>query len=280
MMKLGMEGVGVYWCIVEMLYECNGKLMLSECERIAFELRVTVDCIKSLIYSDLFERNESEFWSESALRRLENINGKSDKAKESALKRWGKESERNANALQSECAPNAIKGNKRKGKEKKEKEKKEGIPVADAPAVKVAIPSTKKETTQHWQALVDTWHQFYEQHKFEKPIFSGREPAALKSLAADLKKKVLERHNDWSEKTAVASLKMVLDYCINDPFFSSKFELHIIAPKLQSIIEGIKKNKDGKPTIAKTSQPDRSALAAELAAEFGIAEIVTYHVNG
>ena len=57
-MKEGMEGVGIFWCIAELLYEEGGFVMLSECERIAFELRTSCDVVNSIINDyDLF-RND------------------------------------------------------------------------------------------------------------------------------------------------------------------------------------------------------------------------------
>lgn len=45
----GLSGIGAYWCIIEMLYEDGGYLMLSECERIAFDLHVKKEFIEDLL---------------------------------------------------------------------------------------------------------------------------------------------------------------------------------------------------------------------------------------
>ena len=104
-MRQGMEGLGVYWCIVEMLYENDGKIMRTECERIAYELRTHSDCINAVIYEhELFQWDEFYFWSNSVLNRLKTITEKSDKARQSATKRW-----ENANAMRTQCDGNAIK---------------------------------------------------------------------------------------------------------------------------------------------------------------------------
>ena len=118
-MKYGVEGVGIFWCLVEMLYEEGGFLMLSECDRIAFELQSQCDKILSVIRDfELFENDEKSFWSNSAIERIKIRDSKSDKARKSALKRWD-----NANAMRSQCEGNAKKENKSKVKEKKRKEK-------------------------------------------------------------------------------------------------------------------------------------------------------------
>ena len=104
-MRHGMEGLGVYWCIVEMLYENDGKIMRTECERIAYELRTHSDCITAVIYEhELFHWDDLYFWSNSVLNRLKTITEKSDKARQSATKRW-----ENANAMRTQCDGNAIK---------------------------------------------------------------------------------------------------------------------------------------------------------------------------
>ena len=109
-MKYGLEGVGAYWCIIEMLYEEDGYLMLSECERIAFEMRTHSDMIADIINNfDLFVIEDEIFYSESALRRLNIRKEKSDKARKSAETRW-----KDANALQTQSESNAIKVNKSK----------------------------------------------------------------------------------------------------------------------------------------------------------------------
>lgn len=110
-MSLGMEGIGVYWCIIEMLYDENGYLPL-EYERIAFELRTKVDVIKSVINDfDLFrfdaEIDAHQFYSESALNQLNFRKEKSEKTRKSVAKRW--EYERNTNADQEKTIRNTNK---------------------------------------------------------------------------------------------------------------------------------------------------------------------------
>ena len=117
-MKQGVEGVGIFWCIVEMLYEEGGSMLLSECERIAFELRTDCERINFvLLESELFENDGKTFWSNSVLDRINKRKEKSVKAKESADKRWAY-----ANALRLECDGNAIKDSKPKETKPKETE--------------------------------------------------------------------------------------------------------------------------------------------------------------
>ena len=82
--------------------------------------------VEKIIFSyDLFKNDGEFFWSESVLIRLEKRKSIVEKRKNAAAKRWksnDKEVEQkqcisNANAVQSECTSNAIKGKERKGKE-------------------------------------------------------------------------------------------------------------------------------------------------------------------
>lgn len=123
MLTLGHEGKSVYWDLVEMLYEQNGYLMLLQCKSYAFALRTDCALLTKLVNDfGLFANDGERFWSETALRRLEQRNLKSAKAKESASKRWAT-SERNANALPTQCEGNASKGKEIKGKEIKGNDK-------------------------------------------------------------------------------------------------------------------------------------------------------------
>lgn len=124
-MSFGMEGVGIFWCIVEMLFEEGGYINLNECDRIAFELRTDSQRINQIISGfDLFKSDGSRFWSASVLRRLEVRYEKSEKARKSAEKRWG-----NADAMRTHSESNAIKerNERKKGKETNRKGEKENL---------------------------------------------------------------------------------------------------------------------------------------------------------
>jgi hypothetical protein len=116
LMRLGQAGKGVYWDIIEMLYEQDGYLLLSECESYAFALRTDCDLLTKLLTEfELFQNDGTSFWSNAVLTRLELRKGKSAKASESAAKRW-----QNANAMRTHSEGNASKGKESKGKEIKE----------------------------------------------------------------------------------------------------------------------------------------------------------------
>ena len=118
-MKHGMLGIGVYWCLIEMLAEESGYLMLSQCQRIAFELRTDYNVIESVINDfGLFHKDDVKFWSESLLRRLKVYLDKSQHASEMAHRRWEKH-KGNTKAMPKHSQSNATKVKESKVKESK-----------------------------------------------------------------------------------------------------------------------------------------------------------------
>lgn len=126
LIKHGFEGYGIYWAIIEDLYQ-NANALQSDYESIAYALRTDAEKIKSIINDfDLFVFEGDFFGSLSVQRRIEERNRKSKKASHSANIRWAKyanamqtHSERNANASKSDAKK------ERKGKDSIEEDIKE-----------------------------------------------------------------------------------------------------------------------------------------------------------
>jgi len=114
---MGWEGYGLYWAIIEKLYEAGGFLT-TDYDCLAFDLRTDSERIAKVIESDLFVISNGKLHSNSVLARLRKRKGKSELARQSALKRWNKPYNRNANALPTQSEGNAIK--EIKGKERKD----------------------------------------------------------------------------------------------------------------------------------------------------------------
>ena len=111
----GMAGYGIYWAIVEDLYQ-NANALPTDYESIAFDVRTDADTLKSIVVDfGLFQVEGDSFGSMSVQRRLDEREEKSEKARGSARARW----ERNADAMPTHTERNAIKGKERKGKETK-----------------------------------------------------------------------------------------------------------------------------------------------------------------
>ena len=108
--KHGYEGYGLYWALIEDLYQ-NGNVMPLDYDFIAYDMRTSSEVVRSIINDfDLFEVDDDTFGSLSIQRRLDKRNVKSRKARQSAMKRWGDDDNKvqnNANALQTHCDNNA-----------------------------------------------------------------------------------------------------------------------------------------------------------------------------
>ena len=123
--KHGMIGYGVFWAIVEDLYN-NANALRTDYDGIAYDLRLHSDIVKSVVNDfDLFQINGDYFGSSSVQARLDQRNEKSLSARKSASYRWNKKEE-DANALQTLSEGNAKK--ERKGKEIKGKEINNTVP--------------------------------------------------------------------------------------------------------------------------------------------------------
>lgn len=113
----GMLGYGVFWSIIEDLYN-NANALRLDYGGIAYDLRVDENVVKSVINDfELFTVSDQKFSSSSVGKRISERDEKSDKARKSAIFRWSADKQ-DANALRTQCEGNAIK--ERKGKERKE----------------------------------------------------------------------------------------------------------------------------------------------------------------
>lgn len=90
----GMVGYGLFWGIIEDLYQNNNSLELDY-DLLAYEYRVNEDIIKSIINDfSLFTNDEKTFGSVSISKRIDIRNEKSKTASDNAYKRWGKSDSR------------------------------------------------------------------------------------------------------------------------------------------------------------------------------------------
>jgi len=97
--KLGMEGYGIFWAVLELLFTEENKLCIEDYEPLAYSLQCDADKLKSVIEDfDLFVIEGKCFYSKRLNNHIEEINNKSNKAKESASKRWNKQTHSDRNA--------------------------------------------------------------------------------------------------------------------------------------------------------------------------------------
>ncbi len=137
LMEHGCEGLGIFWCVVEQIYEQGGSLPFSNCKSIAFALHVECKVVESVVNDfNLFNNDGNVFWSESIRCRLNKRDEISEKRREAGRRGWQKtfgNSSANDRQMPSNQEPfvrqdeticPAIKGNEMKLNKNKE----EGIP--------------------------------------------------------------------------------------------------------------------------------------------------------
>jgi uncharacterized protein YdaU (DUF1376 family) len=97
--KLGMEAYGIFWSILEMLFTEENKLCVDDYDSLAFGLQCDPSILKQVVEDfDLFVIEDDYFYSRRLNNQIEEINNKSNKAKENANKRWSMQSHSDRNA--------------------------------------------------------------------------------------------------------------------------------------------------------------------------------------
>lgn len=128
LMEHGVAGLGIFWCVIEHLYEQCGKMPLRSIKAIAFGLHTDVKAVESVVKDfGLFKYDDECFWSESVLGRLKKRDdaNESRRQKRLAYLRKKKESQLEVNLKTTPSQPQddtIIKEKESKGKESKEKD--------------------------------------------------------------------------------------------------------------------------------------------------------------
>jgi hypothetical protein len=152
----GWEAYGVYWAFIEILREQDGyKLHFVEGEterEFAFQMRLQCEriseLVKAYIDSKLLVLEDGFLYSESLLKRMAFIDSKRQKARESAQKRWNKNSDEHANAQETQTDRNASKVKDSKEKETKKKVNKIKTKGKESDLVDPPEALTPNEATQ------------------------------------------------------------------------------------------------------------------------------------
>lgn len=215
LMRHGMLGYGVYWAIIEDLYQ-NANALRTEYDRIAYELRVEKNAIESIINDfDLFEISGDTFSSASVQRRIDMQEIKSKKARESANIRWKNEHSRasecdgNANAMRGECDSNAINKSKVNELKKIKKENYQDLPQSSPNICSPEVDSKFLDMSLKFhkkQKLNGYYHVDFKNGITEKSrvVISG----------ADTLRKICEIDGEKIE-----DISKVLDFILKDDFW-------------------------------------------------------------
>lgn len=87
--RKGAAAYGVYWYVLEELYESGGRMLFEEIESISNALCVRKDFVASVIKSfSLFQYDSDSFWSDEVIEQIEKRQKLRKKRKEAANKRW------------------------------------------------------------------------------------------------------------------------------------------------------------------------------------------------
>jgi hypothetical protein len=174
--KHGMQGYGVFWAIIEDLYN-NANALRTDYDGIAYDLRSDSEIVASVINDfDLFVFNGDFFGSNSVQERLDQRNSKSESARKSASYRW-----ENANALQTQSEGNAKK--ERKGKEIK------GNKIYYRDNVSLSEKENTNLITEFGEKEVSEMYDYLSAYKIEKSYKTKSDYLTIKRWVVDAVKR-------------------------------------------------------------------------------------------
>lgn len=79
-MHLGMAGIGIYWCIIETMFEQGGVLPVGIIKTMSVDYNTDIEIIQSVVNDfGLFDTDGKVFWSPSANRRMKHKQAISEK---------------------------------------------------------------------------------------------------------------------------------------------------------------------------------------------------------
>jgi len=99
----GLEGLGFYWCFVEMLHEEGGYIKEDDLENIAYDLQVKPELVLAVTHNyDLFTVKKGKISSDRVLRNIKKRAEISAARKQAASARWKEEDKPNAQQIKME----------------------------------------------------------------------------------------------------------------------------------------------------------------------------------
>ena len=152
--SLGWEGVGMYFGLIEYLYQNDNQFLLSDLDIFAFKKMMDEEKLKQVIHNfDLFAINDTSFYSIEIQEQLQAIKAEAEKqkairdakvraGKEGAKKHW--ESIANSTAIAQPIAENSTANSTAIAKEKKRKEAKENKEKPLTPKGEIYSDGAKK----------------------------------------------------------------------------------------------------------------------------------------
>ena len=88
--QLGMEGIGIFWYIIERMAQAGGRLPLKIIPVLSMQMQVTETKVQAVIHQfELFIIDESDFFSKRLLETIDLRKTLQDAGVRGAAKRWG-----------------------------------------------------------------------------------------------------------------------------------------------------------------------------------------------
>lgn len=232
--KHKMKGYGIYWAIVEDLYN-NDNCLALDYEIISSELRENSKIIQSVIEDfDLFVIENNFFGSHSVQKRLEDKDKKSKQAKEAVRKRWNKANEStfpDTDVLRTSSDRNTLK--EKKVKEVKEVKESKGNILADEPP-EVFFEDVDK-TTVHAivkQAFIEKFYFL----KKENYYWTGKDASHCDQLIQKISFKLKEKKMPLEAENFRNSTLKLID--ISDEWLKTNLSMSNLNSKFNEIISG------------------------------------------
>ena len=220
-MRLGTEGYGIYFMILERLMDCTDYMSAKDYNIIAFDLHVSADKVKAVVEDfNLFSFTEDGnfFYSESLLRRMVPLHDIKEKRRKAGIISAEKRAERNKESTHVEQVLNTCSNKsdillpENPTKEIKEKEniKKESTPKGVLKKDELSLPSSSvKNEPIDFKSLQETFNTMFADKLPMVQLLSPKRRAAVRARASeygksaimDVFRKVLESsfllgHND------------------------------------------------------------------------------------
>lgn len=229
----GAEGLGIYWCIIEQLYEQGGSLPLQVCKSIAFALHVECKVVTSIINDfGLFVIEGENFTSSSIKKRLEKSSSVSESRRIAAKSRWKAidtqedmqmQCKCNANAMQNDANNNDIDNNikKKLSKDNSQKEtetQKTGKNEEISENEMEMFAPEEIETRNIPQEIVDRWNNAVKLHNGVLP--------KVARLSDARKEKILSRYEEFKEcGNPIEVFGVIIEKCFASTFLTKQWKV-------------------------------------------------------
>jgi hypothetical protein len=202
-MRLGTEGYGIYFMILERLMDCTDYMSAKDYNIIAFDLHVSADKVKAVVEDfNLFSFTEDGnfFYSESLLRRMVPLHDIKEKRRKAGIISAEKRAERNKESTHVEQVLNTCSNKsdillpENPTKEIKEKEniKKESTPKGVLKKDELSLPSSSvKNEPIDFKSLQETFNTMFADKLPMVQLLSPKRRAAVRARASEYGKSAI-----------------------------------------------------------------------------------------